>query len=56
MGGKHDAGKGDQYRPVDWKVWDKNWKDIFGNGKHEKQNQKAKRKRNRKAHPPKSDA
>lgn len=30
MGDKHDAGKGDRYRPVDQKVWEKNWNDIFG--------------------------
>jgi len=29
MGGKHDAGKGDQYRPVNWKQYSKNWDEIF---------------------------
>jgi hypothetical protein len=29
MGGKHDAGKGDQYRPVNWEQYSKNWDDIF---------------------------
>jgi hypothetical protein len=54
MGGKHAAGKGDQYRPVDWKLWDKNWEEIFGNGKAKKQ--KPKRKRNSKTHPPAGNA
>jgi len=30
---KHAAGKGDSYRPVDQKKWDKNWKLIFGKSK-----------------------
>ena len=33
MGGKHAAGKGDQYRPVDWTKWDENWAAIFGKKK-----------------------
>jgi len=31
MAGKHRAGKGDTYRPVDQKKWAKNWDAIFGN-------------------------
>ena len=27
--GKHGAGKGDKYRPVDSKVWSENWDMIF---------------------------
>lgn len=30
MGGKHSAGKGSRYRPVDQKKWDRNWERIFG--------------------------
>jgi len=56
MGGKHAAGKGDRYRPVDRKLWDRNWEEIFGNGKSKKQNEDTKRKRNRKAHPAPGDA
>jgi predicted SnoaL-like aldol condensation-catalyzing enzyme len=31
MAGKHGAGKGDTYRPVDQKKWSENWDAIFGN-------------------------
>ena len=31
MGGKHDAGKGDRYRKVDYDLWSKNWDAIFKN-------------------------
>ena len=30
MSGKHSAGKGDKYRPVDKKQYDKNYNNIFG--------------------------
>ena len=30
MGDKHDAGKGDKYRRVDSKTWERNWTAIFG--------------------------
>jgi len=33
MGGKHAAGKGDQYRPVNWEQYSKNWDDIFNKKK-----------------------
>jgi hypothetical protein len=33
MGGQHAAGKGDQYRPVNWEQYSKNWDDIFGKKK-----------------------
>jgi hypothetical protein len=33
MGGQHSAGKGDQYRPVNWEQYSKNWDDIFGKNK-----------------------
>lgn len=33
MGGQHAAGKGDQYRPVNWKQYSKNWDDIFSKKK-----------------------
>ena len=29
MEGKHPAGKGDSYRPVDYKKWSENWDKIF---------------------------
>lgn len=33
MDGKHSAGKGDKYRPVDYKKWSDNWDKIFGKKK-----------------------
>jgi hypothetical protein len=36
MGSKHSAGKGDKYRPVDKKQYDKNYEDIFGKKKPKK--------------------
>jgi hypothetical protein len=33
MGGKHDAGKGDTYRSVNWEQYSKNWDDIFSKNK-----------------------
>jgi hypothetical protein len=33
VGGKHDAGKGDKYRPVNWEQYSKNWDDIFNKKK-----------------------
>ena len=29
MEGKHAAGKGDSYRPVNYKKWSENWDKIF---------------------------
>jgi hypothetical protein len=31
--GKHSAGKGSKYRPVDQKKWEDNWNKVFGNKK-----------------------
>jgi hypothetical protein len=31
---KHSAGKGDKYRPVDYKKWSENWDRIFGKKKN----------------------
>jgi len=39
MGGKHSAGKGDTYRPVDWEQYSKNWDDIFGKKKGKSKNE-----------------
>ncbi len=36
MGGQHSAGKGDRYRPVDYKQWSDNWDKIFGKPKPKK--------------------
>ena len=36
MGDKHSAGKGDKYRPVDYKKWSDNWDNIFGKKKKSK--------------------
>lgn len=36
MGGKHSAGKGDKYRPVDYKKWSDNWDKIFKKPKSKK--------------------
>jgi len=33
---KHNAGKGDRYRTVDQKKWDKNWERAFGKKKRKK--------------------
>ena len=30
MGGKHGAGKGSNYRPVNQKKYDENWEKVFG--------------------------
>ena len=38
MSGKHEAGKGDRYRKVDYAQWSKNWDAIFK--KKKKQNKK----------------
>ena len=40
MSGKHSAGKGDKYRPVDKKQYDENYEAIFG--KKKKKNSKKK--------------
>lgn len=36
MSGKHSAGKGDKYRPLDKKQYDKNYDEIFGKKKSKK--------------------
>ena len=36
MEGIHGAGKGDAYRPVDYKKWSDNWDAIFGKKKSKK--------------------
>ena len=36
MNRKHDTGKGDKYRPVDFKKWDKNWEKVFSKDKKTK--------------------
>jgi hypothetical protein len=36
MSGKHSAGKGDKYRPLDKKQYDKNYEEIFGKKKNKK--------------------
>jgi hypothetical protein len=36
MGGQHSAGKGDKYRPIDYKKWSENWDKIFGKKKPSK--------------------
>jgi len=32
MSRKHDAGKGDTFRPVDWEKYSRNWDKIFKKG------------------------
>jgi hypothetical protein len=39
MARKHEAGKGDTYRPVDQKKWSENWEMIFSK-KTKNKNQK----------------
>ena len=41
MSGKHGAGKGDRYRPIDQKKWEEGWEKAFGK-KKPKQNSKSK--------------
>lgn len=36
MSGKHSAGKGDKYRPVDKKQYDENYEEIFKKKKSKK--------------------
>lgn len=36
MSRKHSAGKGDTYRPVDYKKWSENWDKIFKKKKPKK--------------------
>ena len=36
MSGKHGAGKGSRYRPVDQKKYDENWDKCFGKKKTKK--------------------
>ena len=48
MGDKHDAGKGDKYRRVDPKTWERNWTAIFGKRSKAKPTRTSdERKRNR---------
>lgn len=42
MSSKHDAGKGDVYRPVDKKKFAKNWDMIFKKKRKKKSNEKPK--------------
>jgi hypothetical protein len=44
MGGQHAAGKGDQYRPVNWEQYSKNWDDIFKKKKKSKKKVDTKKK------------
>jgi hypothetical protein len=44
MGGQHSAGKGDQYRPVNWEQYSKNWDDIFNKKKKSKKKVDTKKK------------
>jgi hypothetical protein len=46
MSRKHDAGKGDTYRSVDYKKWSENWDKIFS--KKRKKNAKSNNSRNNK--------
>jgi len=50
MSGKHGAGKGDRYRPVDRELYEKNWKAAFG------KKQTTKRKANLRTRPTKGNA
>ena len=40
MEGIHGAGKGDAYRPVDYKKWSDNWDAIFNKKKKRKKGSK----------------
>jgi hypothetical protein len=40
VGGKHGAGKGDRYRPVDYKKWSDNWDRIFNKKIKKKESKK----------------
>jgi len=44
MSRKHDAGKGDTYRAVNWEQYSKNWDDIFGKKKKPKKKVDCKKK------------
>lgn len=43
-----DAGKGDAYRPVNYKVYCENWEQIFGCPKKKKSKSSGKRSKNSK--------
>jgi len=43
--GKGQAGKGDDYRPVDWNKWDEGWESTFGSKKKKKKKQPVKRQK-----------
>lgn len=43
--GAHGAGKGDTYRPVDYKKWSENWDAIFGKKKQTKPKPKRRAKK-----------
>ena len=40
MSGKHNAGKGSRYRPVDQSKWDENWEKAFKKKKEKKESKK----------------
>ena len=42
MSGKHDAGKGSRYRPVDQSKWDENWEKAFRKKKRKVKNERSK--------------
>jgi len=43
MGGQHNAGKGDKYRPVDMNKYRENYEKIFGKKKPKKKSNKEKK-------------
>lgn len=47
--GIHGAGKGDTYRPIDYKKWSDNWDAIFGKKKETKPKTKRKAKKTKNA-------
>ena len=42
MNGKHNAGKGSRYRPVNQSKWDENWEKAFKKKKKETKNERNK--------------
>jgi len=42
MSDKHPAGKGDKYRPIDFKKWDEGWERAFKKTKTKKKKEKQK--------------
>lgn len=56
MSGKHGAGKGSRYRPVDHKKYAENWEKIFGDTNRKRNPQSnAKGVSKRKKNAPRSD-